>query len=266
MTVEPFHAKPKCILCAADLPSGARKCNECGAFQDDRECVSCGSTLPRAASRCANCKTLQEGVPCRACGAMIEQGRRRCSECSEWQTARRFLPASQLTLALVISLISVLTAAVPPVLAYFANRSNTFVRVLGDGTYQPEGASREERTILILAANNGKRPSIVRSASIRFTGIGAAPTELSILNIDQKLILPEHQVLLHLTADRVDRTGGSTRKQILDALDQAQAIVTVVVEETDIRGNFFDAAPPPHHVIDANRIYEWMNRHVSSAN
>lgn len=258
MSIEPFHARPKCILCGSDLPAGARKCIPCGAFQDDRECICCGANLPRGAVRCNGCKTLQDGIPCRACGAMLERGRRRCSDCSEWQSVRRFLPASQLTIALVISLISVISAAVPPVLAYYANRSQTFVRVLGDGTYPGEVP---EHTIVVLAANNGKRPSFVKSASIRFKGIDAAPTQLHILNVDSKLILPESQVRLHLTAIHVAHRG--TKDKILESLATGTATVTVVVEETDIRGNFFDAAPAPSHVIKAIEIYEWMAAHVS---
>jgi hypothetical protein len=264
MTVEAFPAKSTCIVCAARLEPSARKCTTCDAFQDGRECISCGTSLPAAASRCGACKTLQEGIPCRACGARLEKGRRRCSDCSEWQSLRRYLPASQITIALTISLISVLSAVIPPVLAYYANRSQTFVRVLGDGQYTPQGAHNPEKSIVVLAANNGKRASLVKSASIRFDGVSAAPMTLDILNATETLILPERQVYLHLSADHVQPVNGASAETILESLANGTATVTVQVEETDIRGRFYDAQPAPSHIINGTGIYDWMNAHVAT--
>ena len=173
------------------------------------------------------------------------------------------MPQGQLTLALLVSLISVISAIVPPVLRYFTNHSQTYIRVLGDGTFRAEGEGRPDRTIKVLAANNGKRSSIVESASIRFAGIGAAPAVLEIRNLDQTLILPEKQVVLHLSADHIGRVGTATREEILAAVERGRATITLNVEETGIDGHFFSATPA--HTINTDRIYEWMDAHVSSA-
>jgi predicted nucleic acid-binding Zn ribbon protein len=265
MTVQPLHSVPRCLLCATTLDPGARKCVKCGAYQDGRECVSCGATMPNGAARCAACKTLQMGVPCRVCGATIEEGCRRCSHCGEWQNRRRFVPASQVTLALVLSLLSVLSATVPPVLAYFANRSQTYVRIIGEGTYAESTGDVPELTIRVLVVNNGKRPSMVKSAIISFPGLAAEDTPLAVLNAADALILPEKHAYIHLSTGSVRRKGKATKPEILDTLTTGKARIALDVEETDRNGDFYDAAPPPHHTIDASKLTEWMTAHVSSA-
>src|SRR5687768_6879214 len=115
MTVEALRLKPKCQLCGSEIDPSARKCLECQAYQDGRECVSCGATLPRAATRCAGCKTLQSGDACHSCGATIEKGSRGCG-CGAWQNWRRFFSGLEVTIALMLSLVSVIGATVGPVL------------------------------------------------------------------------------------------------------------------------------------------------------
>ncbi len=265
MTVQAMYSTTRCLLCATELDPAARKCLKCNAYQDGRECVSCGATMPNGATRCSACKTLQTGVACRVCGSTIEQGCRRCSECGEWQNRRRFFPASQVTLALVLSLLSVLSATVPPVLAYFANRSQTYVRIVGEGKYAENSGDIPEHTVRVLVVNNGKRPSMVKSAVISFPGLAAEDTPLGVLNTADALILPETHAYIHLSTGSVRRKGNATKQEILDALVNGKARIDLNVEETDRNGDFYDAAPPPHHTIDAARITEWMKTHVSSA-
>ena len=265
MTVQPLHSTTRCLLCATALDPAARRCLECGAYQDGRECVSCGATMPSGAARCSACKTLQTGVPCRVCGSTIEMWCRRCSQCGEWQSRRRFIPASQVTLALVLSLLSVLSATVPPVMAYFGNRSQTYVRIVGEAQYAANPDDIPEQAVRVLVVNNGKRPSMVKSAVISFPGLAAEETPLVVLNAADALILPEKHAYILLSSDSVRRKGSATKQQILDALATGKARIDLNVEETDRNGNFYDAAPPPHHTIDAARLTEWMKAHVSSA-
>jgi hypothetical protein len=208
-----------------------------------------------------------ERVDCRICKSTLKApGAQKCLDCESWQNWKRILPGGQLTLALLISLISVLSATVPPALAHFANRSRTYVRILGESTFQQDENAHPETAILLLVSNNGKRPSIVKSASIAFDGIDAAPVALTILDGDKKLVLPEKQVQLHVTAEHpISRTNGISRDDLLNSLGKGQAIITVDVEETGVDGNFFDASPPPEHRIAATMISEWMDRNVSLA-
>lgn len=199
-----------------------------------------------------------EKKKCRYCASELNDGARKCLECESWQNLMRFVPASQLTLALLISLISVLSAVVPPALAHFANHSHTYVRILGDEALPVEGSPFPEPTILLLVANNGKRPSLVKSASISFEGINAAPAELEIRENNKRLIGPGEQVPLHVTVVQVERTKAAAAA----SPESVYATITVVVEETNVRGDFVDAALT--HRVATTLIPEWMDRYVKS--
>lgn len=196
---------------------------------------------------------LQSTFKCATCASDLDRHAQKCLKCDTWQNWRRFVPASQLTIALLISLISVISAVVPPTLGYLANRSHTYVRILGERELQAAQNAYPQKAILVLVANNGKRPSLVKSASISFEGINAAPTELVIHEADQKLVSPEKQVLFHLTTDEVARTKAVSSAPVY-------ATITVTVEETDVRGNLVEAAP--EHRVAATIIADWMERYV----
>jgi hypothetical protein len=200
-------------------------------------------------------ESLPTPFKCVICASELDVSAQKCLKCQTWQNWKRFVPASQLTIALLLSLISVISATVPPALGYFANHSHTYVRVLGESELQEPGAYPQQ-SILVLVANNGKRPSIVKSASISFENLNAAPTELEIHETDQKLIPPEKQLFFHLTADAVERTATRTSSEPITA------IVTMTVEETDVRGNLVTATPK--HRVPAALIGNWMARYASA--
>jgi hypothetical protein len=259
MTVEALRLKPKCLWCGNDIDPSARKCLQCQAYQDGRECVSCGATLPRAAARCAGCKTLQSGKSCRACGITIENESQRCSSCSAWQNGRRFFSGLEVSIALVLSLVSVISATVGPVLNMVTNRSRTSIRVIGDVVFKPPGAIESRKVVRVLVVNNGRKPSMVKSARIRFAGIDAKSRNLGIANPDETFILPDKQGYLLLTVDRIE-PDGATPATVREQIGSGMATIEVVVEETGWRGDFVDAKAG--HTIPASRIRNWMDRYV----
>src|SRR5258706_4824057 len=84
--------KKRCNLCAKEIEFEAKKCVACGALQDAKDCVACGARIPPAAGRCGSCSTFQG-----------------------W---RRMIPGNALVLTLLLSLISVITAIAPGVIAF----------------------------------------------------------------------------------------------------------------------------------------------------
>jgi hypothetical protein len=263
MTVEALRLKPKCLWCGTDIDPSARKCLQCQAYQDGAECVSCGATMPRAAARCVGCKTLQSGDACRSCGTTIEKASRRCGACSAWQNWRRFFTGLEVTIALVLSLVSVIGATVGPVLNTVTNRSRTSVRVVGDDTYMATGAAEMKRVIRVLVINNGRKPSMVKSARIRFNGIDAKACDLVIANRDQTFIPADKQVYLQLAADHIDRVGTTARAVVSQQIEKGTITVELAIEETGWRGSFVDDTAS--HTTPASRVKNWMARYVSSS-
>jgi hypothetical protein len=260
MTVEALRLKPKCVWCGSDIDPSARKCLQCAAYQDGRECVSCGATLPRAATRCAACKTLQTGAACRSCGETIEPLSRRCGGCGAWQNWRRFFSGLEVTIALLLSLVSVIGATVGPVLTAVTNRSRTSVRVIGDATFAPAGAAESKRVVRVLVVNNGRKPSMVTGARIAFHDIDAA-AQLTIANRDETFILPDQHVYLLLSTDRIDRIGTTDHKGVCRQIDKGTITIELAVEETGFRGKFIDDVI--EHTAPAVRVRNWMERYVS---
>lgn len=267
MSVEPIHSQPQCVICAEPLRAGALKCTKCDAFQIVRACPSCGLPAPSHTARCVYCNTYADGKNCRICGSSMPVNASRCKDCNTFQNWRRFAPASQVTLALILSIISVISAVAPPVVRHFTNHSETYVRVLGPGRFkavdQPEAA--EEQTIRVLVANNGRRASFVKSAQLIFDdSIHAVNTELEVKNPDDALVPPDKNATLHFfSVASVGRREGKSKDDVLkEALAGGMVMIKVTVEETDRNGKPFDAFPD--HRIKADKLYTWMEFRVSS--
>jgi predicted nucleic acid-binding Zn ribbon protein len=266
MSAVPLHSSPKCVICAADLEPRARKCVKCGAYQDGRNCKSCGLTIPCEANACPSCKVLQEGKPCRVCGATIDNDAKRCSACQSWQKWwRRLVPASEVALALILSIISVTAAIARPIIDYLSNRSNTYIRVVGDYSYKDPDASLAEDTIKVLVTNTGKRDSVIKSASITFDeNLDAAPAQLQLMKSDPLVVEPGKHVEIHLVGP-VSRLHGKTKDQVLKQLEQPGHVakITMTIVETD-RHDIATDTLRKHEDFDLSKIKQWMIAHVQN--
>jgi ribosomal protein L40E len=263
MTVHSIETGPPiCRICAADLPPRAHKCLKCESFQDGEPCPECGLLLPPKARRCTNCKAFLDGRKCGSCGASMPAGARRCGECKAFQGARALIPGGEVVLALIVSIISVLSATLPSMYRAWNYRSDTYVRLLG---VQPlaTGAKNAPLVILALVGNDGGRPAVVRGARLSFAStIPLAPTPLNIVNSADKLVQPDKAVAIQLTIDHLERTGQENTQQILDALATGKATIEIDVEQTSRFGSRvsqrqFDSA-------EAALLTEWVATHVSA--
>ncbi|HYR27641.1 MAG TPA: hypothetical protein VEU30_04205 [Thermoanaerobaculia bacterium] len=223
---------------------------------------------PRYSPRCAYCKAVDDGVPCRVCGSSLVKGTIRCDTCNSFQNWRRLAPASQVTLALILSIISLLSAVLPPLYNYLTNRSETYVRVLGSEDFLKEGEAEPDAAIVVLVANNGKRASFVKSATLTFAKKGkdvihASDAEhLEVLDKDA-LILPDKPLRLHFDGSMLARLDKRTKQTVMNEVLAGRLVtLTVTVEETGRDGKPFDASVP--HTFKADKIYKWMDARVPS--
>lgn len=94
--------------------------------------------------------------PCTQCAALIPETAHLCRHCSTYQDWRGALHVSQTTLALLVALITVITAAVPPIAnLIWGNRSN-----LSAAFWQIESSE-----VVITVSNSGDRPGFVDGAT-----------------------------------------------------------------------------------------------------
>lgn len=250
-----------CVVCGTEIAATAIKCIKCGSFQTGLRCKFCHLGLPVDAETCPSCKTLQKADPCVACGAPIPCGCRRCSECGSWQNWRRYFQGLEVSFALILSFISVVSAVSPLVVHYWTNHSETYVRILGSSQYAEENQLKEA-TILVLAANNGKRMSFVDSARLTFAGVDLKPATLRVRNISKQAVAPETNVELHLTGSILTANGREVT-EVMDAVARGAGEVTLdmTVHETDRNGHVV-----VKHRTDqrpAKLLYQWMVKHVA---
>ncbi|HEV7508572.1 MAG TPA: zinc ribbon domain-containing protein [Thermoanaerobaculia bacterium] len=188
-----------CRFCGAAMPAGAARCNACQLLQDwTKSCLNCGAFLPSSARYCKNCGTYQgKSKECVSCGGYIPEKARICPKCNSVQAFRGLVNVSQVTLSLLIALLSVAGIVVPALKGFFTpSRSRTsleLIEIVGTG---------DESRLLLLASNSGNRPSYLRTISIEFKEFPQANRPMSIGgDAAQRLLKPGEQKLFWLNAE-----------------------------------------------------------------
>ena len=257
MTVELFQSKsgPQCVVCAAPLTAGARKCIPCGSFQDGVNCINCGLAIPAKAAVCTSCKKLQSGDRCHACNATIAAKSRRCPECSSWQNWRRFFAGLEMSFALILAFFSVIGAAAPVVLGYLTNHSETYIRVLGTQQYREEG-QLQELTIAVLAVNNGKRMSFINSASIAFIDMDILPARLRVRNPGDQALPPGKSAILYFT-------GSSKTTKATGTATDGKVRIVVNIDESGRDGKVVPTEQ--QEIVPAKLLSNWIEDHVAKS-
>ena len=101
---------------------------------------------------------------CVMCKETIQAGARRCPHCSSFQNWQRYLTFSSVVMSWAIALISVLTVVVSVVTKIGKlEEENLQLRLLE--------VNHAEHYLLMWGSNPGKRPGVVRSASIEVAGV-----------------------------------------------------------------------------------------------
>lgn len=185
-----------CRFCGAAMPAGVARCNACELHQDwTKTCLNCGAFLPSSARYCKSCENYQgPGKECVSCGGYIPDRAKICPKCDSVQAFRGFVNVSQVTLSLLIALLSVLGTVGPAVKGFLTpNHSQTRLELIEVG---------EDFRLLLLASNSGNRTSYLRSVRIEFKEFPRADRSLSILgDASKRLLKPGEQQLLWLGAE-----------------------------------------------------------------
>jgi predicted nucleic acid-binding Zn ribbon protein len=136
-----------------------------------RRCVVCDSDIPARAMKCTICQSLQIAKTCVVCALPIPYDARYCGNCWNYQSWRRHVSISQLTLSLVTSLFSVMTTLVAVAPYVFGRDSHTTLMV----------TTADGDSVHAWVSNTGKTRSMVGDCLLVFPSdinIQDAPCEL----------------------------------------------------------------------------------------
>jgi hypothetical protein len=217
----PPPSKPRCNVCASEMEFESQKCVKCGALQKAKDCVACGARIPLAAGRCVSCSTFQG-----------------------W---RRLIPGNALVLTLILSLISVITAIAPGIIAFVNRPSRTTALFVGTSA-DADSAETTNELLLIRVYNSGGLASVVEPrARLQFRVAGLAPAALQIVNIDQMEIPANGKADLRLDLESVQvfaATPVTTKETVAARLCGAGGTLQVWVKERDRWGELRPAGAP----------------------
>lgn len=179
---------------------------------------------------------------------------RRCNTCSTFQIGwRRMVPQTEVALALVLSIISVLAAVIPPVVRWWKDRSVTETRVFGVEDHTPENGGTAPM-IKVGVTNSGTRPSFVRGATISFgkaLGLGDQAVPLEIAEVRERYVRPDETSYLHLSSSQF-----VSRKIDPTSLNASNVTITLRVEEARrLGGRGIEERPD---TVSAAAIERWL--------
>lgn len=209
--------KKRCNFCAKEIEFEAKKCTACGALQDAKDCVACGARIPPAAKRCGSCSTLQD-----------------------W---RRMIPGNALVLALLLSLISVITAIAPGVVAFVNRPSRTSAVFVGTAP-DPGAAGTGNDLFVVRVDNSGGLPSVVERAQLQYRAAGLEPASMRIVNFDQMEIPANGKAHLKLDLETMQVPATATYDQIAEQICRTKATLQMWVQERDRWGTLHAAGDP----------------------
>lgn len=183
----------------------------------------------------------------------MPSGAIRCPTCTTFNDWRRVIPKSEIVLALIVSILSLLAASVPPVLRWWDDRSRTAVHVMGiENVDQMDGERRVAIiTILVKATNTGVRPSMIRAARVQLTTDVRIP--MTIYEFKNLYLEAGKSADLHLLCPSASAAGAILPK------DLATHDVTVSLDvDENTRGTYAPASSPPADEVKANVIEGWI--------
>jgi hypothetical protein len=188
---------------------------------------------------------------------------RRCRECKAFQDVRRFIPGSEVVLALLVALISVLSAAVPLAYRAWNYRSDTTVYLLGAADSEKAGGP----VVMVAVTNDGLRPAVVQEAiklSWETPPIPLMTSTLRILNPQSRIVLPGQTSVLELTGAGVGVIGKPTPTDVEQALLTGNAIVTLGIDQTSRLG--CHAQEYSQARVKASMLETWLKGKVGYSN
>lgn len=191
----------ECINCGRPMPQDAGYCKECNNYQDpESRCDSCRAYIPKGSKACLRCNSYQgPKVRCLSCRSYIPEESKICSRCNSVQFFWGYVNVSQLTLSLLVALISLLVAAVPLIKSLLArDHSKTSFSIV---------ELTKSDKLMVLARNEGNEASYLKSVIFEFGRFKKTSRELIVemgeANKD-KVILPGKHRIFYLSVVTFD--------------------------------------------------------------
>jgi predicted nucleic acid-binding Zn ribbon protein len=193
--------------------------------------------------------TGKPDTTCPVCAHPMPAGARKCTECDEWQTFRRFVPASQTGLALVLALISIISIVGPPFVRWMWPDSETHVYIV----------SGELKSLQAAISNTGRRPAILRSYRVSFDLPDfPSETEMGVVAGKSVLMPDEHDIVtLNLKQFAIPKSREADVKKWINT--GHVTLRALIKESNDVRPQDVTSR---QDVIEASHLGDWIESHI----
>jgi hypothetical protein len=221
-----------------------------------KACVICAARIHIDAMKCTTCDCWQVGKACLVCGTWIAKSAARCGECKSFQNWRRVIPGNEVVLALLVSLFSVLSTAIPAILYVLRLPSNTTAIVL-----DPEfdrNIAQTKRVLIVRAFNGGGSSSIVRGAKLDLSKVRAATVELANQTPRQSEVPAFKQTDVKFFAQVIRPAAGATAGTVAHLLCSQPVSLLLYVDEQTRFGRFVPRTEPLRVSVAGRRIRPWV--------
>jgi len=236
-------------------------CN--GVRPDDgkKKCVVCGERIDKDALRCNNCKMYQQLKNCSVCNVLIPARALRCNDCQSFQGWRSALPSNQVVLALLVSLVTVLTGGIPLASNFFARGSQT--TMVFKNLAQDKPLINNDKLLLVVKVRNyGGTLSRVDSAELDLSPLKLGTIKLSLANREDQDVAANGQTELKLYAPQIlgSDKGEKTRKALIELPDlcTTKLPLKVTVYETNIWGRFRKEPVDLSDNLEGHQLIDWL--------
>ena len=164
---------------------------------------------------------------CRLCAASMRPGAVKCTDCNAFNGWRRFFPASEVVLSLLIALFAVLSAAEPKVTDWLHRNSKTTVYLVGG----------EPDALIVHIANEGNQPSMIRAFHVCFVDMPLPEITLNVDDANKVYLIPKDHRFIKLYHSGVPKPLGSAKTDdVSKSIENGTIYLTVDVHESDNEG------------------------------
>jgi predicted nucleic acid-binding Zn ribbon protein len=232
-----------------------------------KKCVVCGTLIDVDAKKCKECKMYQRLRTCSVCGSLMPEKGRRCNDCGSFQGWRRIIPQNAVVLALIVSLVSLLSTLIPVLINLAGRGSQTSATFLGMRRLK-DATNSEKLVIAVLASNSGGTMSRVEGAQLNLTslGVGLGFVPLSVVNPIQQDVPANGRSEIELYAGSIDAhtenltsdEGATLKAKIITDLCHEAVVISLSVRETGMRGRLKEKPSVRTAPIEGRYLRPWL--------
>jgi len=197
----------------------------------------------------ASAETKKPDVLCPVCGHPMPAAGRKCTECDEWRGWRRFVPASQTGLSLMLALISIVSIVGPLFIRWMWPHSETHVYIV----------TSDENELQAAVSNVGRRPAVLRSYWVSFDRAEfPEKTEMG-LTYGKSVLMPDEHDIVRLNLRQFE-IPKSRKQEIADWIETGHVTLRVSVKESNNVKQGDETLR--QDVIEARYLKDWIMSHI----